>query len=222
MSTRSTIVSVLAGILIAVGIFVAIVLTTADDTPSPTNQLVTTGATTTSSATTSSEGTTTSSEGTTTTEPTTTTSGFVGDTTTKSNDTPEGSPGPTLTDVRIGDHEGFVRVVLDFTGDGVPTYEVGYATPPFAGGGSGEEVPVLGSAYLKVRVMPGIRFDPNSGTLVYTGDTTLVPELDPIVEIQFIDDFESTMEWVVGLTSERPFTVTVLEGPLRLVIDIAK
>ena len=57
---------------------------------------------------------------------------------------------------------------------------------------------------------------------MYTGDVTLDPGLDPIVEIQFVDDFEADMVWVIGLTAERAFTAEVLQDPLRLVIDIAK
>lgn len=216
--------SVLGGIILAVVVFGVIIVTTDGGSAATTTRVATTAATTTTiaEATTSSVASTTSSQAATTTVPASTTVGFAGDTSTKSNATTEGDPGPTLTEVRVGDHTGFVRIVFEFTGSGTPSYEVGYAAPPFVGGGSGEEVPVLGSAYLKVRVMPGSRFDPATGDLVYTGDATIDPALDPIVEVQFVDDFEADMVWVVGLMAERPFTVRVLQGPLRLVVDIAK
>ncbi|OFW66830.1 MAG: hypothetical protein A2Z12_00645 [Actinobacteria bacterium RBG_16_68_21] len=226
MNSRcSVLLSVLAGILIAGLILGAIILTTGGEPATTTTPAAATTATSPTTApitTPSTAATTTTAGSTTTTGATTTTIPFPGDIATKSNPTAEGSPGPTLTDVRAGDHDAFVRVVFDFTGTGTPIYEVGYADPPFAGGGSGAEVPVLGSAFLKVQVMPGIRFDMDSGTLVYLGDTMIDPGFDPIVEIQFIDDFEANMVWVIGLTSERPFTVDVLQDPLRLVIDIAK
>ena len=209
-SRSSLLIPILIGILVALlALFAVMLLTDEDPTAATTTEPVTTTAAPTTVATT-----------TTTLAPTTTV--FIGGIETVTNLEPEGTPGPNLTEVRVGDQDGFVRVVFDFTGTGTPIYEVGYADPPFAGGGSGAEVPVLGSAFLKVQVMPGIRFDMDSGTLVYLGDTMIDPGLDPIVEIQFIDDFEANMVWVIGLTSERPFTVDVLQDPLRLVIDIAK
>ena len=222
---RSTMVlAVIAGVLVAVLVFVVILLTTGGDSTTTSTEAATTSGVSTTTATTTTTPTTTTTVATTTTTGGTTTSTipFAGDTTTKSNPTQEGSPGPTLTDVRSGDHEGFVRVVFEFTGTGTPMWDVGYAAPPFTGGGSGENVPVLGSAFLKVHVMPGTRYDIDDGTLVYTGDTMIDPGLDPIVEIRFVDDFEADMVWVIGLTTERPFTAEVLQDPLRLVIDIAK
>jgi hypothetical protein len=232
MNRRSTtLLSILAGILAAGLVFGAVWLFAGRGSTTTTTQAAattTTGATTTTSpATTTSAGETTSTTGadtTTTTGATTTTNAFVGDTSPKSNDTKQGDPGPMLTDVRWGDHpeDGFVRLVFDFAGDGVPIYDVRYEDPPFVGGGSGEEVPVLGTAFLRVRVIPGTLYDIDSGDLVYTGDTTLDPGVDPLVEVQFIDDFEAYMTWVVGLTAEKAFTVEVMQDPLRLVIDIAK
>jgi hypothetical protein len=220
----STLLAVLVGILIAAAVMAIVVVTTRGDTETTTTATATTSQATTTTAipTSTAAATTTTTATAATTGPTTTTEAFGGDTVTKSNTTIVGTPGPTLTDVRFGDHGNFVRVVFEFIGDGTPTYQVGYASPPFVGGGSGEEVTVLGSAFLDVHVQPGARYDIDTGNLVYTGDTTIDPGLPPIVEAEFVDDFETYMDWVIGLTDERPFTVDVLQDPLRLVIDIAK
>ena len=220
---NSLAIPLLVGILVALlAVFAVVVLSGGDDTATTTS---TTAATTTSEATTTTEGSVTTGA-TTTTADTTTTSGattttFPGGTATVTHTDITGEPGANLTDVRIGDHEGFVRVVFDLTGNGTPFYIVGYETPPFTAT-SGDPVPVEGSAYLAVHLFPARRFDMDTLELTYEGDLVIDPGLDPIEQIVFVDDFEATMLWVIGLTAEKPFTVDVLQDPLRLVIDIAK
>jgi len=132
-----------------------------------------------------------------------------------------GSPGPNLTDVRVGEHPTFTRVVFDFTGDGVPLFTVGYSTgPSFSGSGGGDAVSVDGNAYLTVSVYPGITYDIDTYAPTYAGPTTLDPGFGPIAEIAVVDDFEADMLWVIGLTEQKGFEVTTLTGPVRLVIDI--
>lgn len=219
------ILAVLGGVIFALLVVVVFIWLSDDDDGGAVTTVTTSPTTTTTAATTTTTAaaTTTTVAATTTTAPTTTTVPFVGDTTTKTNETITGSPGPHLTDVRVGDHpeEGFVRVVFDLTGDGTPWYIVGYESPPFMAT-SGDEVEVAGSAFLAVHISPAMRHDIDTFELIYLGPEEFDPGFDPIVEIQFIDDFEATMQWVIGLTSERPFTVEVLQDPLRLVIDIAK
>lgn len=169
--------------------------------------------------------TTTTTPGTTTTTTGASTSSiaFAGDTATKSNEDLEGDPGPQLTGVRVGDHpeDGYVRVVFDLTGDGSPLYVIGYEDGPFQET-SGDTVEVDGAAYLVVHISPARLHDIDTGEPTYTGAEEFDPRADPIVEIQFIDDFEASMTWVIGLTSERPFIVRVFQDPLRVVVDIAK
>ena len=229
MTTRDNarlynILAVIGGVIFALLVVVVFIWLSGDDdggsavttiTTSPTT--TTTGVTTTTTAVT----TTTEPASTTTVGPTTTTIAFEGDTSTKTNDTISGDPGPNLTDLGVGDHPGFVRIVFDLTGDGQPLYFVGYEDPPFVEI-SGEEVDVDGNAFIYVNISPALTYDIDTFEPTYTGDEELRPGFEPIVEIQFLGDFEATMEWVIGLDSERPFTVDIFQGPLRLVIDIAK
>jgi hypothetical protein len=194
-----------------------------DDDGSAVTTVTTTATTTTvPPTTTTAPATTTSSEATTTSAAPTTTIPFEGDTSPKINETASGTPGPNLTDVRIGDHpeDGFVRVVFDLTGEGTPFYVVGYQDPPFSDMES--EVAVDGTAFIHVTISPALTFDIDTFEPTYTGDDELFPGFDPITEIQFLTDFEATLEWVIGLSAERPFTVEILQDPLRVVIDIAK
>lgn len=203
----------------AVAALVAILVITDDGGPSAVATTTTSPPNT--SSTTATTSTTTSTTATTTTTAPATTTTFGGATATVSNPTIVGSPGPHLTDLRVGDHPDYVRMVFDLSGDGTPLYTVGYETPPFSGA-SGEPIPVDGTAFLAVRLFPALRYDIDTMVPTYTGELVIEPGLEPISQIVFIDDFEAMMVWVIGLTAEQPFTVDVLQEPLRLVIDIAK
>lgn len=217
------VLAVLGGIVFALFVVVLFIVFSGDGID---NAVTTTAGTPSSVATTTTSGggsTTTGAVTTTTTDATPTTTGFEGDTETKTNNTLDGDPGPNLTDVRVGDHpdEGYVRVVFDLTGQGNPTYVVGYEDGPFMET-SGDTVEVDGDAFLAVHISPARLHDIDSGDPTYTGDLELDPGVSPIVQVKFIDDFEASMTWVIGLDSERPFTVRVFQDPLRVIVDIAK
>jgi hypothetical protein len=200
-----------------------------DTTAVPTT--TTTTAATTTTTTTAATTTTTAAPSTTTTSTTvastsTTTAGPLDpsefDTTTKAAEV-YGDPGVGLTDVRVGDHATFARIVFDFAGDGTPGYVVGYEEGPgFTGFRRGERVSPAGSFFLVVRVTPGLTYNPDDLTPIYLGPLSFDPGLDPIAEIAFVDDFDEDMVWVIGLQAESGFQVTTRLEPPRLVIDIAK
>lgn len=200
---------ILTGVLVAGLAMVAVVVISTDDPQ----------ATTTTTATTVAHAATTTAV--TTTTAATTTTVFVGGIETISNLEITGTPGPQLTEVRVGDHPGLVRIVFDLSGEGTPLYIVGYEDPPFLAT-SGDPVPVDGEAFLAIHLSPARRHDIDTGTPTYTGDLVLDPDLGPVQQIVFIDDFEASMTWVVGLDGQRAFTVMVLQDPLRLVVDVAK
>lgn len=134
-------------------------------------------------------------------------------------------PGDTialLSDVRVGGHDGFDRIVLEFEDDGTSPYEVGYVEPPILSAGKGEEVDVEGAAFLEVRLFSssGADFAEQPYRLTYEGPERVTGETSAVTEVVRTGDFEATLSWVVGLPSEQPFTVEVLEDPLRLVVDV--
>ncbi len=224
---------VIGGIIIALMLVLVVLMFTAgggqdavvtNTTESPTTS-TTAVVTTTTEATTTSEApaTTTSAAVTTTSAPGTTSStivAFAGDTDTKVADS-TGTPGSALTDVRLGDHSAFTRVVFDFVGEGTPAYEVGYQPgPTFVGSGGGDPKSPAGSSFLLVRIFPGLTYDVDDFTPTYLGPTEFSPGLGPIAEIVFVDDFEADMVWVIGLTAEKGFDVSTRTDPQRLVVDI--
>ncbi len=208
-SRPSLLVPMLIGVFVAGLAMVAVVVISSDDpAAAPTTFSTTTAVTATSAPAT-------------TTIAATTTTVFIGGIETVSNLEITGEPGPQLTDVRIADHDGFVRIVFDLSGAGTPLYIVGYEEPPFLAT-SGDPVPVEGEAFLAVRISPARRHDLDTQTPTYLGDLVLDPGLRPVEQIVFVDDFEASMTWVIGLTGERAFTVAVLQDPLRVVVDVAK
>jgi hypothetical protein len=127
-----------------------------------------------------------------------------------------------LTGVRAASHEGYDRVVLELRG-GVPGYDVRYVERPVRADGSGEPVVVDGGAVLLVRMEPALDADltQESAARTYTGPTRLTPSTTAVVELVRTGGFESVLTWAVGVDEKRPFRVTRLESPSRIVIDVA-
>ena len=123
-----------------------------------------------------------------------------------------------LVDVRTGRHEGFDRVVFEFTGT-LPGYRVEYTTAPAEGCGSGLATEIAGAALLQVRMAPAAAHDDDGASTF--GPQELTPGLPAILEIESTCDFEAILTWVVGLSEAADFSVTDLVEPLRVVVDVA-
>lgn len=123
-----------------------------------------------------------------------------------------------VTDVRVGSHQGFDRVVLDLAGEGDPGWFIDYTTNPTQQG-SGHSVDFNGTVAMNVNldgtVYPfdlGIE-DPQLGTVEGTGKVT---------EVISTGTFEGRSQFVIGLREQLPYSVQVLEDPKRVVIDIVQ
>jgi hypothetical protein len=128
--------------------------------------------------------------------------------------TPEDSEQGELTDVRVGEHDGFVRVVFTFA-NLVPGYSVKHAEPPFVQDGSGEEVTVEGDGHIAVRLTARAHDEEGKSSA-----PAKIAAGAPLTEVVRLGDFEGVVNYVIGLTATRPFKVFTLSGPARLVIDI--
>lgn len=126
-----------------------------------------------------------------------------------------------LTDVRSARQEGYDRVVFEFA-NGVPGYEVGYVERPIVRDGSGDEVEVQGAAVLRVRMEPALDADltQESAPRTYTGPNRFSPDTAVVVELVGTGGFEAVLAWAVGIDAKRPFRVTTLSDPFRIVIDV--
>jgi len=127
-----------------------------------------------------------------------------------------------LTGVRAAAHAGYDRLVFEFR-NGVPGYDVRYVDRPLRADGSGAPVAVRGGAILRIRMEPALDADLTqaSAPRTYTGPTRFEPSTAAIVEVVRTGGFEAVLTWAAGIDGKRPFTVTRLENPSRIVIDVA-
>lgn len=124
-----------------------------------------------------------------------------------------------IKDVRIGSHDGFDRIVIEFIGDGEPGYWVRYEDMPTQQG-SGTPIRVSGAHKLAVDVRgTGYPFDFNVND--YPNGPVKPGGTSAITEVRGFGTFEGTTQYVVGIDGERPgFKVFKAQHPTRLIIDI--
>ncbi len=127
----------------------------------------------------------------------------------------------TVTDISVGHHEGFDRVVYELGGTGTPGWEVEYVDQAVQDG-SGNAIDVAGQAVLEVRITGSV-YPFDSGVEPYSGpDPVVDPSTPAIAGVYRTIVFEGVTQSFVGVNGERPaFSVSALSGPTRLVIDIA-
>ena len=138
---------------------------------------------------------------------------------------PVSSPpaGPAyLTAVRTGREEGFDRVVFEFEGT-LPGYVVGYADGQLTADGSGAPIPLPGEGALEVRMeqASGVRFEGSQVEETYTGPPRIPVDGGIVTEVVRAGDFEGQLTWGVGVRRLAPFRVSTLQGPPRVVVDVA-
>jgi hypothetical protein len=122
----------------------------------------------------------------------------------------------TQTDVRVGEHDGYDRMVFEFAGDDLPGYRIEYVSAA-AQCGSGMNVPLQGSAILEVSFNNTVAHDLSGPTVVNSNPTPGFPMLK---ELRGVCDFEGIVQWAAGVGSMQPFRVFELSSPTRLVIDV--
>jgi hypothetical protein len=129
---------------------------------------------------------------------------------------PSGEWDLQLVDVRVGEHDGFDRVVLELSGTATPGWGVAWSDEAVAEG-SGDVVPLEGDRVLTISA---------SGTAMPEPGSFEVPaRLGPagaVAEVQVNGWFEGYTQVFAGVEGdERPFRVFTLTDPPRLVVDIA-
>ncbi|MFC3849083.1 hypothetical protein ACFORJ_02730 [Corynebacterium hansenii] len=124
-----------------------------------------------------------------------------------------------IKDVRIGSHDGFDRIVIEFMGDGAPGYWVRYEDMPTQQG-SGKPISISGAHKLAIDVRgTGYPFDFNVDD--YPNGPVKPKGTSAISEVRGFGTFEGTTQYVAGIDGERrPFKVFKAKNPTRLIIDI--
>ena len=125
-----------------------------------------------------------------------------------------------LRDVRAARHPDFERVVFEFEPPSVPGYRMEYAEAPVLDCGAGEPLDVDGSAHLVVRLSPA-QAHTEAGEVTLP-DRERRPALTLVRELELSCDFEGQVSWVLGLSARRPYRVSELAAPPRLVVDIQR
>jgi len=123
-----------------------------------------------------------------------------------------------ITDVRVGTHDGYDRVVFEFA-SGLPDAVIEGVLPPLYADPSGLELDVAGSAFLRVTMHGASKVSPEGG-LTYSGSTNFAPGFDRLVQLIEGGDSEAVSTWYLGLNGAGCYRVLTLTGPSRLVIDI--
>lgn len=126
--------------------------------------------------------------------------------------------GYVVTDVRTGTHEGYDRVVYQLEGgQGVPGYRVGYVDRAVEDP-SDEVREVDGDAVLQVWVI-GTTYPMETGPQEFAQD--LRPADGDVEHVVRPLTFEAMTQSFVGVDdAPRPFRVTVLADPARVVVDV--
>jgi hypothetical protein len=122
-----------------------------------------------------------------------------------------------FTDVRVAEHGTFDRIVLEFTGTGIPGWAVSFVDKAVLDG-SGEAVALGGDAILDIYA---------SGTTwpapgYYSGPRQLQPPNGGHVDDVYVGGtFEGYTQVLVGIDSSHvPFRAFALTDPSRLVVDV--
>ncbi len=125
-----------------------------------------------------------------------------------------------VTEVRVATHDGFDRVVFELVSDGgSPGWFIEYGDPRAQG--SGELVEIAGGAALTVMIRP-VLLPPDLPDDVETWNGPPIdgPAGGVVQEVVGGPIFEGDHQFFIGVDEERPFAVTRLSDPARVVIDI--
>jgi hypothetical protein len=119
-----------------------------------------------------------------------------------------------VTDVRVGTHAGYDRIVVEFAGTGTPGFDLSPAVPPLVADASGLPLTVAGTSFLK------LLFVSATAAGSWSGPSTFSPDYPKLHSLVAGGDFEGHFTWYVGLNGPACYHVSELSGPTRIVIDL--
>lgn len=128
-----------------------------------------------------------------------------------------------VTDVRLGQHEGYERLVIEFSDDPPSGYAARYTEEAITGMPDvGDTTDHLeGYEVLELTVMGLEHEDPNHATELHSEGAWQPQQSALVSEVILGILFEGTATYFVGLESQAEFQVNHAENPNRVIIDIA-
>jgi hypothetical protein len=133
---------------------------------------------------------------------------------------PSADASVTVTDIRIGRHDGFDRVVFEVAGTGTPGWNVQYVDAP-SSQGSGEPIDVAGHAPLQV-TLTGAGYPYDTGVQEFpAGDPLAGSGTKIVTEAVYDSTYEGTSVAFVGTEKRTAFRVYLLDSPTRVVLEVA-
>jgi hypothetical protein len=118
----------------------------------------------------------------------------------------------TVTEVTVGRHPGFDRVVFTAS-TGIPSWDVRYV-PQVVRDGSGAPVPLLGAADIQV-VVQGTDWLGHPSV-----QRSLTPGFPGLRQVTGAGEFEAVLTYGIGQATRAGFRAFTLTGPDRLVVDV--
>lgn len=134
---------------------------------------------------------------------------------------PDGPADLVVTEVRVGTHDGFDRVVIEVAGEG----RAGWFTelgPDAFEDGSGAVVDVAGGAVLTI-FLNAVAFPPDlpDPDVKWDGATVAAPPgAGVLTEVVDSVVFEGQHQLFIGLTEPVPYRIVRFDAPQRIVIDL--
>ncbi|HEU5039051.1 MAG TPA: hypothetical protein VFT70_18735 [Nocardioides sp.] len=126
------------------------------------------------------------------------------------------------TNLRMGFHRTFERLVLTLRGPGDPGWRAAYVDRP-ALPGTGAHFALAGSTTLRVRVT-GVVPPTAPGARRYHGPQRFGPhrKAGPVREVVHGPVRDGAVELYLGMSAERPFRVFTVTHPRRVVVDVLR
>ncbi|GAA1162966.1 hypothetical protein GCM10009673_17780 [Nesterenkonia sandarakina] len=131
-----------------------------------------------------------------------------------------------LVDVRVGVHDQYERLVIEFTGSGAPnSFSTEFTDDPMIRMTEEPlEIPGDSALYLRISNLYAGAFEDSPA-----GDDRLALEEQPVVlenssiftEVHYGGRTEALGEFYIGIDTERPVRVEALDDPSRIVFDVS-
>lgn len=123
-------------------------------------------------------------------------------------------------EVRSAVHDGFERIVIEHAGSGVPSYMAQYTEDPVEPG-RGQPVDTGDGAYLEVILSGTASFDEfDEDEMLENGQEITDLDTEAVGTVVSFAPWEATSNYIIGLDEQRPYAVTVLDDPARIVVDV--